>query len=713
MVASKTEIDAALDLTKPLDDFLAEAIDDGTWADVLDVALQDRTDRPAVSVSQVAQRTGAVFGMTAQAFIREAWMRLQGQPIDVRHYGVTGDGTTDDTSAINTAISTLNTAGGGTLYFPPGTYIFTAIRLRSNVHLVGVEGSVLRLADNTTNINDNIAYYPITSTTGASNIMLRGLEFDGNMANNRPATIGSSWVADILTMIGDDFRVLDCYFRDAPDSGIMFATTKNCVVSGCRFDNCPDLGIYYSDTINGQQNNLIVDNRFTRCKHGAVGVKHTATALVIANNMIRDCGNGITVEDFGGGDHPHSVQIIGNRLEYIGYTYTAEPQVASIGISVNEAHGSIIANNLVFDSERYPFSFSGVKRSVITGNMVYGTANGDPAVAAYSFGPRNSTGCTHNVFANNVARNHHGAQGIHFTNMSAGTHEYNRVFGNDIQCVTGAGMRVEVNFAGNQVYGNTFEGLSTDFDLNINIASGNVANNMWADNVLLNGRINGFQGVETASYNARLAGHKHTEGTAAPTIGTWTRGDVVWQRNPAPGSPAGWVCTTSGTPGTWVAMADNGGVIHLPSGTMAGADTTAAQMLIGAPGLTGTESRGFTIRGGSTGACRISMGNSTSTTRGQLAYFNSDDSMAFATAGAFRWRTNSSALYPEADNGINLGSTARRFQQAHVGTLHLSVFTDATRPAAGTAGRVIFNSTDGNLNIDNGTNWVLPNGTVT
>lgn len=43
----------------------------------------------------------------------------------------------------------------------------------------------------------------------------------------------------------------------------------------------------------------------------------------------------------------------------------------------------------------------------------------------------------------------------------------------------------------------------------------------------------------------------------------------------------------------------------------------------------------------------------------------------------------------------------------------LGVFTDATRPAAGVAGRVIFNSDDGQLNVDDGTNWTLPDGTTT
>lgn len=36
---------------------------------------------------------------------------------------------------------------------------------------------------------------------------------------------------------------------------------------------------------------------------------------------------------------------------------------------------------------------------------------------------------------------------------------------------------------------------------------------------------------------------------------------------------------------------------------------------------------------------------------------------------------------------------------------------DADRPSAGIAGRLIFNTTDGNLNIDTGSDWILPDGT--
>jgi len=44
--------------------------------------------------------------------------------------------------------------------------------------------------------------------------------------------------------------------------------------------------------------------------------------------------------------------------------------------------------------------------------------------------------------------------------------------------------------------------------------------------------------------------------SAAPTSGAHGRGEIVFNRNAAVGSPIGWQCTVAGTPGTWVAMAN-------------------------------------------------------------------------------------------------------------------------------------------------------------
>src|SRR4051794_31158612 len=44
---------------------------------------------------------------------------------NVKDYGAVGDGTTNDGVAINLAITALNAAAGGVLYFPHGTYYIT------------------------------------------------------------------------------------------------------------------------------------------------------------------------------------------------------------------------------------------------------------------------------------------------------------------------------------------------------------------------------------------------------------------------------------------------------------------------------------------------------------------------------------------------------------------------------------------------------------
>ncbi len=53
---------------------------------------------------------------------------------------------------------------------------------------------------------------------------------------------------------------------------------------------------------------------------------------------------------------------------------------------------------------------------------------------------------------------------------------------------------------------------------------------------------------------------KYTAMTAAPTTGTWARGDTVANSAPAEAGSASskyvvfqWICTVGGTPGTWVA----------------------------------------------------------------------------------------------------------------------------------------------------------------
>ena len=54
---------------------------------------------------------------------------IKGAEYNVLDYGATGNGTTDDTAAIQAAMNAVVSAGGGALYFPEGTYKVTTLSL--------------------------------------------------------------------------------------------------------------------------------------------------------------------------------------------------------------------------------------------------------------------------------------------------------------------------------------------------------------------------------------------------------------------------------------------------------------------------------------------------------------------------------------------------------------------------------------------------------
>jgi chitosanase len=56
--------------------------------------------------------------------------------INVKDFGASGDGVTNDTAAINKAIEQCNRAGGGNVVFPAGRYLVASVHIKSNVCLL-------------------------------------------------------------------------------------------------------------------------------------------------------------------------------------------------------------------------------------------------------------------------------------------------------------------------------------------------------------------------------------------------------------------------------------------------------------------------------------------------------------------------------------------------------------------------------------------------
>ena len=65
---------------------------------------------------------------------------------NVRNYGAAGDGVQIDSPAINAAIEAAAEAGGGTVFFPAGTYLSYSLHLRDHITLHLDRGAVLKAA---------------------------------------------------------------------------------------------------------------------------------------------------------------------------------------------------------------------------------------------------------------------------------------------------------------------------------------------------------------------------------------------------------------------------------------------------------------------------------------------------------------------------------------------------------------------------------------
>ncbi len=118
-----------------------------------------------------------------------------GEVVNVRAYGAVGDGSTDDTAAINAAVAVAK-ASKARLYFPRGTYLTTTgVRLPSNSYVYGdgVDATIIKAHDSATLNIDVLTNEENTGSAltngGNTNIVVRDLTVHGN--GNRSASAGS------------------------------------------------------------------------------------------------------------------------------------------------------------------------------------------------------------------------------------------------------------------------------------------------------------------------------------------------------------------------------------------------------------------------------------------------------------------------------------------------------------------------------------------
>jgi hypothetical protein len=358
-------------------------------------------DSSEVSFTQVG--TGAV-SRTIQAKIRES--------VSVKDFGAIGDGTTDDTSAIQAAINSSN--GYISIYFPAGIYKVTSTILfaydRYEVHGDGIASRILFMPtandicfsfdrtnqNSVQNIVRDLAFYSNDTTytktaiemysvsscvfenihtiyphwSGAGSIFMRiyGREVTSvhnmNVFADKPIVISPIPAAYNPAGIGcDHFHFSNCYLG-AMGSYPVVTIETGVLITQVTFNGSQSwiggtYGLYWLDTTSSAQSNgLILDG--IRYEQGTDSTKYL---VYISNNTALQ---GLTIRGGQGGDRKgvylrNVTNVIFDSFNYTSATLEAlniDSTVADFA-SINSfwqagSTATITGHDLVFSVPKYP-----------------------------------------------------------------------------------------------------------------------------------------------------------------------------------------------------------------------------------------------------------------------------------------------------------------------------------------------------------------------
>jgi parallel beta-helix repeat protein len=394
-----------------------------------------------VSASGVSfVQSGSTDTRTVQAKLEES--------VSVKDFGAVGDGVTDDAPAFRLAI-----AASKNIFVPAGNYLIGSnIDINTSATFVG-EGVQATYIER--------GYSPAQDYEGI---------IDGNSANN---TLFN--VCDSITCSGEGSIVRNCRILDAADIGIMFpaATHGQCINNYIK--GATDAGIYVnnsSETNDYLEGAIISGNVCQDCDYGGINIKRSSGYIIVSNNTIHNCGNGLTVEEFGtgSGGEPDHLLIANNLVKDIGYNFRSlSPAPSESGLNVQLSKYCVITGNKFVNVSGLVFGLDGAQFCTVTGNNFRGYTT-SPSTTGFGnvgamFTTRSSVDPDYNVFSANIVS---GCQdeGIY---MVSG--EYNVVTSNVVREIDGAGasnqaFRIDANGDNNIVSDNIFHAPTVDTGIN-------------------------------------------------------------------------------------------------------------------------------------------------------------------------------------------------------------------------------------------------------
>jgi len=361
--------------------------------------------------------------------------------VNVKDFGAVGDGTTDDTTAIQAAIDSLGN-DGGTVFLPESVYVISAtLNLEKKTQLVGEGGYFLNQFTNNTytvggttiklktgSNTDMLKVQLDVASTGddyRSHCAIRNIHFFGNRSDAQsPATRDNNTSGNGIVISGVRYVTLenvivtkcaeDGVVIQSHDYGSGTISTNNLDIRGCAFHSNYGRGILAAggDSIMlgctigyngstgisvsgfGHISSCLVWDNF---EDGIFVASSTGYPMLVGNKIYDNRKNGINI-----GSPSGKCTIVGNTIHRNNAGTNTNPNESSgIFVASGATTGIVISGNEIGDDagspeQRYGIYFNDATTIVegFSGNSIHGNTVAD---VQFATGTQNSVRLHENI----------------------------------------------------------------------------------------------------------------------------------------------------------------------------------------------------------------------------------------------------------------------------------------------------------------------------